>query len=182
MPEPDRRSTAGSPNAALLAVLYDQLRLVAAGCMRSERVEHTLQPTALVNEVYLKLMKTPVASTIPKPEFVALASHAMRQVLVDHARGRQALKRGGGWDRISINTNLGGTDDSSDIDLIALDEALRKLASQDERTGRVVELRYFGGLTIAETAESLGVSHGTVEADWAFGRAWLKQRLEGGGA
>jgi RNA polymerase sigma-70 factor (ECF subfamily) len=149
--------------------------------MRSERVEHTLQPTALVNEVYLKLVKTPVASEIPRTEFLAIASHAMRQVLVDHARGRHALKRGGGWDRISINTNLGGADDSSDVDLIALDEALRKLASQDERTGRVVELRYFGGLTIAQTAETLGVSHGTVESDWAFGRAWLKQRLEGGG-
>ena len=147
--------------------------------MRAERVEHTLQPTALVNEVYLKLAKTPVASGIPRAEFLAIASHAMRQVLVDHARGRQTLKRGGGWDRISINTNLGGTEDSDDLDLIALDEALRKLTAQDERTGRVVELRYFGGLTIAETAETLGVSHGTVEADWAFARAWLRRKLGG---
>lgn len=147
--------------------------------MRSERVEHTLQPTALVNEAYLKLAKTPIVDDLSRTEFLAIASHAMRQVLVDHARGKQALKRGGGWDKISINTNIGAADGSRDLDIIALDEALRKLSAQDERTGRVIELRFFGGLTIAQTAETLGVSHGTVEADWSFGRAWLKQRLEG---
>lgn len=147
--------------------------------MRSERVEHTLQPTAVVNEVYLKLVKTPIASDVPKTDFFAIASHAMRQVLIDHARGRQAQKRGGGWQRITIGTEFEDSDNPSDIDLIALDEALTKLSDQDGRMGRVVELRYFGGLTIAETATTLGVSHGTVEADWAFARAWLKRRLEG---
>ncbi len=169
---------AGDSNEDLPAVLYDQLRGIAGACMRSERAGHTLQPTALVNEVYLKLAKSPVAESVPKSAFLAIAARAMRQVLVDYARGRLTEKRGGGWDRVTLDAGLAVTD-SDGIDLIALDEALTKLSKQDERLGRVVELRFFGGLTIDEVAEVLSVSHTTVESDWKFARAWLKQRMEG---
>lgn len=159
-------------------MLYDQLRGVAAGYMRAERPEHTLQPTALVNEVYIKLVRSPVARDVPREVFLGVAARAMRQVLVDHAKAKGAQKRGGGWNRVTI-AGLGTDGPMDTLDLLALDEALERLAGQDERLGRVVELRFFGGLTIEETASALGVSHGTVESDWAFARAWLKTRLEG---
>ena len=101
----------------------------------------------------------------------------MRQVLIDHARAHNADKRGGGWGRVSLSADLGPSEPNDPVDLIALDEALTKLADQDERMGRVVELRFFGGLTIEQTAETLGVSRGTVESDWAVARAWLKRKL-----
>lgn len=146
--------------------------------MRSERAGHTLQPTALVNEVYLKLARSPITDDVPKSAFLAIAARAMRQVLIDHARGRLADKRGGDWHRVTLGTGFAESELDA-LDLIALDEALTKLTAQDERLGRVVELRFFGGLTIDEAAQVLSVSHATVESDWKFARAWLKQRLEG---
>jgi RNA polymerase sigma-70 factor (ECF subfamily) len=174
-PEKPESSAPKQHRPAIQPPVYDALRGLAAAYLQQERRDHTLQPTALVHEAYLKLA---VGSSDWRSQthFQAIASNAMRQILVDHARARNRLKRGGDRLRVTLTPNSASTPES-EIDLIALDDALNGLAEFDERKARVVELRFFGGLTCAEVALEIGVSPKTVEADWYFARAWLRDML-----
>ncbi len=157
--------------------LYATLRGLAAVILRSERANHSLQPTELVHEAYLKLARRDTAGRWKsQTHFQTVAAKVMRQILVDHARKRATQKRGGGRLRVTLAPHLAATPDR-DIELIALDEALTKLAELDQRKAELVELRFFGGLTCAEAAAKFGVSPKTAEADWYFARAWLRDRL-----
>ncbi|MCC7387878.1 MAG: sigma-70 family RNA polymerase sigma factor [Phycisphaerales bacterium] len=156
---------------------YDALRGLAAAYLHAERRDHTLQPTALVHEAYLKLANS-ASEWKSQTHFQAVAANAMRQILVDHARARNTQKRGGDWLRVTLSAESGAVG-GVDLDMLALDEALTQLARLDARKARVVELRFFGGLTCAEAAEEVGVSPKTAEADWYFARAWLRDRLSG---
>lgn len=161
----------------LMPLVYDELRRLANNYLRREAAGHTLQPTALVNEAYLKLVgqKTNWQN---RAHFFAISAKLMRRILVDHARQRQAAKRGGSeQQRISI-TSAETIMKQPAIDLLALNEALDELARMDPQQGRIVELKFFGGLSIEETAEVLGISHATVERDWKVARAWLRRQLE----
>lgn len=151
---------------------YTALRGIAASYLRHEG-NHTLQPTALVNEAYVKLAG---GDWQGDTHFRAVASSAMRQILVDHARARLAQKRGGGWLRVTLSADAAATP-GLDVDMLALDEALTALAELDDRKAKIVELRFFGGLTYGESANLLGISPKTAEADWYFARAWLRDRL-----
>ena len=155
--------------------VYDDLHRIAGEYLRRERAGHTLQPTALVHEAYIKVADREEWKSAT--HYRAVASNAMRQVLVDYARRRARQKRGG--NRVMLTTNMAiGFD--RDVEVLALDEALQSLSQLDERKARVVELRFFGGLTARETAEALGIAQKTAEADWYFARAWLHERLEAG--
>jgi RNA polymerase sigma factor (TIGR02999 family) len=159
--------------AALVEVVYPELRRLAASFLRHERPEHTLQPTALVHEAYLRLAGHPL-DIQNRAHFFGVAARLMRQILVEYARSRKALKRHG--EKVPIDDNLPiSTPDSEG--LLAVDEALKKLTAIDERQGRVVELRYFGGLTIEETASVLGISEKTVKRDWNLARVWLHREI-----
>lgn len=160
----------------LLAVVYDELRGLASHYLRSERRGHTLQPTALVHEAYVKLIGKTSAQVKDRGHFFAVAAQAMRRVLVDHARRQHAGKRIGAQDRVALEDSPEPAF-QPDIDLLALHEALQLLAEFNERQAKLVELRYFGGLTNAEAAEVIGVSVGTVERDWQVARLWLHRRL-----
>ena len=158
----------------LIPAVYDELRRLARHYMRRERANHTLQTSALVNEAYLRL----VDKNVPwqsRAHFFGIAARLMRQVLVDHARSRNYEKRGGNLQQVSL--------DGADVargqaaDIIAVDDALQTLAALDARQSQIVELRFFGGLTIPETAEVLGISHATVEREWNVARAWLRREL-----
>jgi len=168
---------AGEEAAAdeLFPIIYEELRRLAGGFMSRERTDHTLQPTALVHEAYGKLMaqESPWSN---RSHFMAIAATAMRRVLLDHARKRKADKRGGGAAQITLKEELFLTDGRG-LDIEALDQALTRLAAMDERQGRVVELRFFGGLSVEETARVLGVSPNTVKRDWRHARAWLHREL-----
>ena len=153
--------------------MYDDLHRIAGEYLRRERVDHTLQPTALVHEAYLKLANRDEWKSAT--HFRAVASNAMRQVLVDHARRRGRHKRDG--NRMPLTTNV-AIELDRDVDVLALDEALAALAQLDERKSRVVELRFFGGLTAREVGQVLGIAQKTAEADWYFARAWLHERLD----
>ena len=172
------RAKAGrsEPAEDLMPTLYAELREIARSCMRRERADHTLCATALVNEAYLKLADQ-TATTEGRAHFLSVAATAMRRILVDHARGRAAGKRGQPADRLTLSgidpTAAGG----ASIDVLALDDALHQLAKLHERQARVVELRFFAGLTAEESAEVLDVSLSTIEADWRMARAWLAVRL-----
>src|SRR5262245_56205841 len=168
----------GDPQAdsALMTLMYDELRRLAAGYLSSERPDHTLQPTALVHEAYLRLIdQTGTALGDPK-QFRALAATVMRQILVDHARRHRSLKRGGGRQRITLDAAV-APDSGRDVELLALDEALRQLNALHKRQARVVELRFFGGLTNEEVADVLAVSRATVANDWTVARAWLSRQM-----
>jgi RNA polymerase sigma factor (TIGR02999 family) len=157
--------------------VYGALRGLAAAYLHQEREDHTLQPTALVHEAFVKLASGKGgAAWNDRAHFQALASNAMRQILVDHARRRASQKRGGGWIRVSLS-EAGEAAAPEDVDLLALDEALRELEKHDARKVSVVELRFFGGLTGAQAARHLGIAERTAEADWYFARAWLRSRL-----
>lgn len=159
----------------VLGKVYDELRALAAYHMERERPGHTLPPTAVVHEVYLRLAKQDKGQWTNRAQFLSIASTMIRRILVDHARVRDAGKRGGG-----VRIPLGGfepSDCSADADIASVDEALTALAALNERQARVVELRYFGGLSIEETAEVLEVSIGTVKGDWRLARAFLAARL-----
>jgi RNA polymerase sigma factor (TIGR02999 family) len=167
----------------MLPLVYEELRRLAAHYLRNEHAGHTLQPTALVHEAYMKLANGANAAgdaAQSQNEFRALASHAMRQILVDHARRRNTDKRGGGWLRITLDDAV-GADHERELDLLALDEAMEGLAKLDARKCRVVELRFFGGLTCEEAAKELRISPKTAEADWYMARAWLRSRLTSAG-
>ena len=158
----------------LIPLVYDTLRRIARNQLRSERPSHTLQTTALINEAYLKLTEQSV-SWQSRAHFFGIAARIMRQILVDYARARLRLKRGGDPQRISLAAIEEGLEQSAD--LLALDEALATLEKVDPERARVVELRFFGGLTIEETAHVMGVSTPTVERGWRAARAWLQTEL-----
>jgi RNA polymerase sigma-70 factor, ECF subfamily len=158
-------------------LVYDDLRAIAAAKLRNERREHTLQPTALVHEAYLRLSEQRRRQWKERRQFFAVASRLMRQVLVDHARARSAAKRGGEATLIAV-TSLGEIAAPPEVfDVLSLDEALTRLATLQPRLARVVELRFFGGLEVEETAALLDCSPRTVKRDWALARAWLVREL-----
>jgi RNA polymerase sigma-70 factor (ECF subfamily) len=162
----------------LMPLVYSELRRLASNYLRRERAGHTLQPTALVNEAYLKLIDQRNAQWQNRAQFFGISAQLMRRILVDHARQHQAAKRGGAdQQRLSI-TSAEQLVQQPQVDLLALNEALDELATMDPQQSRVVELRFFGGLSIEETAEVLGVGHATVERDWKMARAWLRRKLE----
>jgi RNA polymerase sigma factor (TIGR02999 family) len=161
----------------LMPLVYSELRRLASHYLRRERAEHTLQPTALVIEAYLKLVDQRNARWQNRAHFFGIAAQLMRRILVDHARQRQAVKRGGvEQQRLSITSAQAIV--KPEIDLLALNEALEELAEMDPQQSRIVELKFFGGLSIEETAEVVGISHATVERDWKMARAWLRRQLE----
>lgn len=164
--------------SALFPLVYDELRQAAAAALRRERPEHTLQPTALVHETFLRLADDARLSWENRNHFLAIASKVMRRILVDHARGRNAQKRGSGEARRSLEgIDVPGPDAGAagDLDLLVLDQALARLTALDARQARIVELRFFGGLTVEETAAVVGASPRTVKRDWQIARAWLKR-------
>jgi RNA polymerase sigma factor (TIGR02999 family) len=160
----------------LVALLYKELRRLAAGCLRRERPNHTLQPTALVNEAYLRLAAQSQTEWNDRVRFLAVASHLMREVLIDYARTRNRAKRGGGLAPICIE-DAGQIAIAGEVDLLALDEALDELERIDSQQRRIVELRYFGGLSIEETAQVLGISPATVKREWRMAKSWLHREL-----
>lgn len=162
---------------ALAPTVYSELRALAGALFSDQPAGHTLQPTALVNEVYLKLGSTASGKWNDRHHFMALAARAMRQVLTDHARAKRALKRGGAMTNLTLAEDPTG-DAAAVVDPIELEDTLDELARFNERYARVVELRYLAGLTIDEAATVLGVSRRTVELDWRAARAWLRVRLE----
>jgi len=164
---------------ALIPIVHLELRRLARRQMRGERDGHTLQTTALVNELYLRLVDVSRVRWQDRAHFFAMAARLMRRVLVDHARARRYQKRGGNAVRVPLTETEPIAGDRR-ADLVALDDALTALASFDERKGRVVELRFFGGLNVAETAEALGVSVETVARDWRLAKAWLHKELTRG--
>lgn len=162
----------------LMPLVYNELRRLASNYLRRERASHTLQPTALVNEAYLRLVDQKNAKWQNRAQFFGISAQLMRRILVDHARQHQAAKRGGSnQQRLSI-TSAEHFAEQPEIDLLALNEALDELAKMDPQQERIVELKFFGGLSIEETAEVLGISHATVERDWKMARAWLRRQLE----
>ena len=160
----------------LLPLVYRELRRQAAGYLRKERAGHTLQPTALVHEAYLRLIDQRDVRWQNRAHFFGVAAQAMRRILVDHARGRRRVKRGGADRRVTL-TDAALIAEQRSVDLIDLDGALERLAALDPRQCRVVELRYFGGLSVEETAEALDISPATVKREWAMARAWLSAEL-----
>lgn len=161
---------------ALLAAIYDDVRRLAMSHLRAERNDHTLQPTALVHEAYLKLIEQRSTDWKDRAHFFSVASRIIRRILVDHAREKQAAKRGGKARRISLE-GIDIPESARDVNLVALDEALQELAQLSERQARIVELRFFGGLTIREIAEALSIGKRSVDRDWQVARAWLFHRL-----
>lgn len=170
----------GDDNAVnvLLPLVYDELHRIAARAMRGERPGHTLQPTALVHEAYVRMVRGSDVAWQDRAHFLGIAAHVMRQVLVDHARKKNALRRGGDVARVTFTeSGLGSPDDAAD--LLDLHRALERFAELDERAARIAELRLFAGATVPETAEALGVSKRTVDTDWATARMWLTRELKG---
>jgi RNA polymerase sigma factor (TIGR02999 family) len=162
----------------LMPLVYSELRRLASNYLRRERGEHTLQPTALVNEAYLKLVDQRNAKWQNRAHFFGISAQLMRRILVDHARQHQAVKRGGSQQqRISI-TSVEKLAHEPEVDLLALNEALEELARMDQQQSRIVELKFFGGLSIEEIGEVLGIGHATVERDWKMARAWLRRQLQ----
>jgi RNA polymerase sigma factor (TIGR02999 family) len=161
----------------LLPVIYDELRKLAANYLRRERPDHTLQPTALVHEAYLRLVDQTRANWQNRAHFFGVAAQIMRRLLVDHARKHNAEKRGQDFQKLSLDENVDRAVERG-AELIALDDALKALAQFDEQKARVVELRYFGGLSIEETADVLGVAPTTIKRHWRFAKAWLYGEMQ----
>jgi RNA polymerase sigma factor (TIGR02999 family) len=164
----------------LFETVYAELRRMAAGQLRNERSDHTLQPSALVNEAYIRLLGAAEIGWDNRAHFFKTAAGVMRNILVDHARSKRAHKRDGRLQRVELDWEPAMVADNDIERVIAIDDALRKLAEWDERQAKVVELRYFAGFDVAETAEILCVSEKTVKRDWSMARAWLQSQLEGG--
>jgi RNA polymerase sigma factor (TIGR02999 family) len=171
-----------------MPLVYDELRRIAARYVSRERPGQTLQATALVNEAFVRLAAERPRHFENRTHFLAIAALSMRQILVQRARARRAAKRGGAPQRVTLDDQVPPPDAAfprpplerpGDIDVLALDEALTRLAALDAQQAQIVELRYFGGLTVEETAETIGVSPATVKRDWAVARAWLKRALDG---
>lgn len=161
----------------LLPYVYDDLKRRASAYLKSERREHTLQTTALVNEAYLRLVDKHEIQWEDRNHFFAIAAQAMRRILVDYARQRKRKKRGGSKVDLPLDEARYFSSKESEVDLEALDQALGRLAEFDARQAKIVELKYFGGMTLDETAELLGISNATVKRDWNLARAWLRRQL-----
>jgi RNA polymerase sigma factor (TIGR02999 family) len=161
----------------IVPLVYDELRRLAHSYMRRERPDHLLQTTALINEAYLRFNEVKGLEWKDRNQFVAISACLMRRILVEFARSRDTRKRGGGQRQLTFNEELFSEGRSENYDLLALDQALTNLAEQDSRKAQVVELRFFGGLSVQETAESLKISQETVARDWRFAKAWLRNAL-----
>jgi RNA polymerase sigma factor (TIGR02999 family) len=168
----------GDPTAldTLVTLIYDELRRIAAGYLRDERPNHTLQPTALVHEAYIRLIDTRHIQWQNRAHFFGAAAQAMRRILVDHARAREAEKRGGGVSMVTFDENSAGGA-QKEVNLLALDEVLDKLAEVDPQKSRIVELRFFGGLSNKETAEVMQLPDTTVASKWRAAKAWLHREI-----
>jgi RNA polymerase sigma factor (TIGR02999 family) len=178
-----RRASSGDDKAVskLMPLVYDELRRLAASYLRRERPGQTLQATALVHEAYVRLINERAQNWQNRTHFLAIAALSMRQILVERARRRKAAKRGGDPERITLDEHLLGdraAGSAAEIDLVALDEALERLAAEHERQAKIVEMRYFGGLSVEECADALQISPATVKRDWTVARAWLKRALD----
>lgn len=178
------RARSDSPDAehgraALFARLYAELRELADHRLRAERSDHTLSPTALVHEIYLRLVDESRLEGADRARFLGIAARAMRQVLVDHARARRAAKRGGDPTRVTLDDGMRAAEDPA-FDAIAFHDALEALSKEDERAAVVTEMHVFGGMTLTDIAEALGVSRRTVNSDWAFARRWLSRSMNSG--
>jgi len=160
----------------LVPHVYAELRRIADRQFRMERVNHTLQPTALINEVYLRLVDQRQVDWQNRAHFFGVAAQSIRHILVDHARGHKAAKRGAGAAKLSLDEAI-GVPEKREVDVLALDESLERLAILDPQQGQIVELRFFGGFSVEETADALDVSTRTVINDWNTARAWLRRRL-----
>jgi RNA polymerase sigma-70 factor (ECF subfamily) len=165
----------------LFPLLYDELREMAAGHLRRERPDHTLQPTALVHEAYLRLLPRKQASVQDRAQFLSVAAQAIRRVLVDHGRSRASAKRGGGQVRVTLTGKV-AKEGPLDLDILDLDRAMTRLGEADPVDHRVVELKYFGGLSDQEAAQVLACSERTIRRRWVYARAWLFRELQPGGA
>ncbi len=174
-----REWSGGKPEALdkLMPLVYDELHRQAASFLRKERQGHTLQTTALINEAYLKLIDQRNVNWESRTHFFAIAAQAMRRILVDYAKAAHRKKRGGDDIKLPLEEAMTVAAEETPVDLIALDEALNKLATRDEQQARVVELRYFSGLTLEETAEALHISRATVANDWSMAKVWLYREL-----
>ena len=161
----------------LIRAVYNELRRQARQHLRRERANHTLQTTALINEAYIKLIEQRSVKWESRTHFFALAAEMMRRILVDHAKTKYRKKRGGKEENLPLEAALTVKTDEQDIDFIALDEALTRLAEIDRQQAKIVELRYFSGLNVEETAKVLGISKATVKRDWAMAKAWLRHEL-----
>jgi RNA polymerase sigma-70 factor (ECF subfamily) len=166
-------------SARLMELVYDELRRLAASYQRQHRPNQTLQPTALVHEVFVKIVQSPSAGFESRAHFFAVAATAMRQIITDYARAKKAAKRGGDgqWAQITLDQGVGFEPSADQIDLILLDEALTKLMALDERKHRIVELRFFGGLSVDEVAQVLNLSKTSIEKEWRAARAWLLTQM-----
>lgn len=162
---------------SLLPLVYNELHRLAHSYLRRERPDHTLQTTALINEAYLRLAQQGPFEAQSRGDFLALAATLMRQILVDYARRRRAAKRGNAC-RVTLNDDIDAAKDQG-LDVLALDDALTRLATRDAQQSRIVELRFFAGLTVEETATALSISPATVKRDWSMARAWLSRRMKG---
>ncbi len=167
---------------ALIPLVYKELRALAHHYLRAERPGHTLQSTALVHEAYLRLVGQRPVQIQNRAHFVGIAAKLMRQILVDYARRRRAAKRGPEC-RVELDESIGGLDvaEKQGVDVLALDDALIQLSRRDVQQGRIVEMRFFGGLTVEETAEALDISAATVKRDWTMAKAWLTREMQRGG-
>jgi RNA polymerase sigma-70 factor, ECF subfamily len=174
-----RRPQGGLASEQLAEALYPELRRLAGSLMRRERADHTLQPTALVGEAFIRMVDQTKTDWRDRAHFLGIAARVMRQVLVDHARRHAAAKRGAGGERVTLDDAVGARGERA-ADLLVINDALDRLAALDERGARVVEMRVFGGLTVEEIAHVLGVSKRTVDADWAMARLWLAREFGGG--
>ena len=161
----------------LAPLVYEELRRMARTYLRGERPDHTLQATALVHEAYLRLVDQRRVSWQNRAHFFGIASQMMRRILVNHAAARAAAKRGGGARKLALD-EAAGLAGGREVELIALDEALKELEKLDQRQSRIVELRYFGGLSLEETAEALDLSPATVKREWSTARLWLRRRMK----
>ena len=180
MPEDtSQSSSADTPLAGMISNVYQELRALAHQFFQSERDDHTLQPTALVHEVYVRMSQQRKQQWSSRSEFIGAAACMIRRILVDHARRRHAAKRGGGRRPAALDDALPAPP-ADDESLLALDEALTRLADLDLRKSRIIELRFFGGLSEEETAQALDVSPRTVRREWRLARAWLHRELGGG--
>lgn len=165
----------------LLPVIYHELRALAQRRLAAERADHTLQATALVHEAYMKLIDQREVRWQNRAHFFGVAALAMRRILVNHAKSKGRIKRGGAGRKVEL-TDAAAVSNEPDLDIIALDEAMKRLALVDERAARVVELRFFGGMNVEETAEALGIAPATVKRDWTIARAWLLREIQKGDA
>jgi RNA polymerase sigma factor (TIGR02999 family) len=162
----------------LFPLVYDELRRIAARKLRNERIAHTLNATALVHEAWLELSKLNRIKWQNRSHYLALAAQAMRRILIDHAVARGRQKRGGGKTAVHLDDNVVALADTRGDDILALDEALLRLTAMNERQARIVEYRFFGGMSVEETAEALDISPATVKREWSTARAWLNRELQ----